>query len=882
MAVKGAKKKSKMKFGVKLSSNPRRNTSDLPRKRKNLAPSKVKKDSILKTEESKNILQESLSLVLLAFGIFLAVSLYSNISNSSSLDAYGIFSSSGQSANMMGIVGEFLSSLLVDWLGWCSFVSVILAFLLSRTVWVNGWPRPSGSVLGLMFSILGSILMVVSLASVVSVFWGYPGGGKVGSNIAYHLINYVNEPGALLVSFVVFVISFALGTGIETSRVLGYIYQAARVVKNIFSDLFYLLNLAIGWIVLKVASVLRYIVSSFSRVIKFIFSFIFSYFKEREKSKDVSFNKKEGFILSEEKESKKNILIKRNKLEKVSAISKIRTKNKKKSQKKAKKGDLENKLEESKYILPSLELLTSSENSGSLLPDDKELLKNSSRLENALENFKIKGKIVEAQPGPVVTLYQFRPAPGVKVQKIITLSDDLALALKVASLRVYAPVPGMGTVGIEVPNENREIVRLRNVFDSELFKSADSDLMLALGEDTFGDPYTADLSKMPHLLIAGATGTGKSVCINSILMSLLYRNSPKTLRLLLIDPKMLELSIYEGIPHLKAPVVTNAKRARGVLWWAVEEMERRYRLMKDLSVRSLSSYNAAIKAKKEGQSEKEINRIAKAEEYKESESKEKEGDWNLEGSAPIIKTASDAISEYLESKNKITHDEFLPHIVIIVDELADLMLTVGREIEELITRLAQKARAAGIHLILATQRPSVNVITGLIKANFPARISFQVASRIDARTVMDKSGAERLLGRGDMLFLPPGTAHLKRLHSPFVSDKEVRDVTDFIRSQGEPDYDSSVEEMVNKLDDSLESSVKSESGEQGDGEYDPLYDKALSLVIEKGHASTSMVQRVFRIGYNRAARILDTMEQEGVVGPQDGSKPREVLMHKDM
>jgi S-DNA-T family DNA segregation ATPase FtsK/SpoIIIE len=408
------------------------------------------------------------------------------------------------------------------------------------------------------------------------------------------------------------------------------------------------------------------------------------------------------------------------------------------------------------------------------------------------------------------------------------------------------------------------------LIETKAFLDPQYQIALALGKDTFGDPFIADLSKMPHLLIAGATGTGKSVCLNSLLLSLLYRNTPQDLRLILIDPKMLELSVYEDIPHLKAPVVTMAKRARGVLWWAVEEMERRYALMKDLGVRNLASYNSLAlngnsAARRQRKKDEIIELLEK--DVVSTSSKLPSLDREEDDSRPAALRSSDGALEPL------------PRIVIVVDELADLMLTVGREIEELLMRLAQKARAAGIHLILATQRPSVNVITGLIKANFPSRISFKVASRIDARTVLDTSGAEKLLGQGDMLYLSGGAGRPKRLHSPFVSDKEVHDVVDFLRSQGKPDYDTRIETMIERLE---QNEANAANGEGAAEEYDPLYDQAVNVVLEKGMASTSMVQRVFRIGYNRAARILETMERDGIVGPADGAKPRTVLVpHRD-
>ncbi len=521
------------------------------------------------------------------------------------------------------------------------------------------------------------------------------------------------------------------------------------------------------------------------------------------------------------------------------------------------------------FDLPTLDLLIPAEPNTQRGPKDEELIRNSRLLEKTLLDFRIGGKIVEVEPGPVITLYEFAPAAGVKVQRIVSLADDIALALKVASVRVYAPVPGKGTVGIEVPNADREIVRLRDILASDEFAHIEAPLTLALGKDTFGSPVVADLSRMPHLLIAGATGTGKSVCLNSMLLSLLYRNTPEQLRFIMIDPKMLELSLYEEIPHLKAPVVTNPKRARGVLWWAVEEMERRYRLMKDLGVRNLASYN----------------RLASGEDP-DGGSDRAPGDEVIELKAEQIvsvvggQVAHVGEQEAAEPPPKPIVSRVLqplPRIVIVVDELADLMLTVGREVEELFTRLAQKARAAGIHLILATQRPSVNVITGLIKANFPARISFQVASKIDARTVLDHSGAEKLLGQGDMLFMAAGTGRVRRLHAAFVSDGEVQRVVELLKRQAPPDYDPEIDAMIKRVEEA--EGGTGGGGEDNLGEVDAIYDQAVNLVIEKGFASTSMVQRYFRIGYNRAARVLEMMEREGVVGPADGAKPRQVFVH---
>ena len=499
------------------------------------------------------------------------------------------------------------------------------------------------------------------------------------------------------------------------------------------------------------------------------------------------------------------------------------------------------------YHRPGIALLE--HDGGEQKPIDRESLTMAARmLEKKLLDFGVEGDVVEVKPGPVVTMYEFAPAPGVKVNKISNLQDDLAMALQAVSIRIVAPIPGRGVVGIEIPNKDRETVYLKEIIDSEAFQRNGGRLPMALGKDIFGQVVVSDLAKMPHLLVAGSTGSGKSVSINTMILSLLYRGTPDDVRLIMIDPKMLELSIYEGIPHLLLPVVTNPKKAALALAWAVREMERRYQLMADKGVRNIDGYNRKL-----------------AKELKEAENLPPEPD-------PTDDILEPGLEDMVipEAEQELDHGH-LPYIVVIVDELADLMMVAGREIEESIARLAQMARAAGIHLILATQRPSVDVITGLIKANFPTRISFKVFSRTDSRTILDSMGAEALLGMGDMLFLPPGVGYLQRVHGAFVSELEVQRVVDFLSKQGQPEYDKSI----------LQAPPAANGADGEEEEYDERWDEALKIVTDTRQASISMLQRRLRVGYNRAARMIERMETEGIVGPSDGSgKPREVLARK--
>jgi S-DNA-T family DNA segregation ATPase FtsK/SpoIIIE len=483
------------------------------------------------------------------------------------------------------------------------------------------------------------------------------------------------------------------------------------------------------------------------------------------------------------------------------------------------------------YRLPSTDLLH--EGQGRSPYDEQELKDIAVRIKSKFEEFNVLGSVVQINPGPVVTTFEFKPEAGIKYSRITSLTEDLCLGLQAESILIER-IPGKPTVGIEVPNSKREVIALRQMLESDEFMQSQSRLTISMGKDINGRIRVAALESMPHLLIAGSTGSGKSVMINSMVMSILYKSTPDEVRMIMVDPKRVELGMYEGIPHLLTPVITDPKKATYALRNAVLEMDRRLRLLAEFGVRNIDQFNKKIREKQ-----------------KEPRSLFEEEEPSTEDLRP------------------------LPYILILIDELADLMMLEGRNVEESVTRLAQMARAVGMHLVLATQRPSVDVITGLIKANFPSRISFRVATRVDSRTVLDVMGAEHLLGKGDMLFLPPGSSRLIRVHGAFVTEGEINRVVDFWKEQATPEYDQSF--LVAPPTDDAEL----EGEEAAPGAQDPLYDEAVRIVLEMGKASTSTLQRRLRLGYGRAARILDTMQRDGLIGPPDGSKPREVLKRPD-
>jgi S-DNA-T family DNA segregation ATPase FtsK/SpoIIIE len=741
--------------------------------------------------------KDILGVVFLVLSIVIAISLFtfSSFDPSFNTDTAGV-----AVHNSFGLLGSYSSDILLQLFGLSSFIlpvalflGAIFVFYRSKKKGFSYW-RAIGFVFLLMF--LSTFLCAVS----GMVTYGgaqFPTGGFIGKNLCALFNPYISSAGTAIVSLsITLVLLFYIGNFSFSSGMATFVVVLYRVIV-IPSKLFYK---ALSWFAAWLVGKLNKKDLPDETLI------------QQMEKKEISLRDKIKKKMPEVKEDLPDeTLIQQMEKKEISLRDKIKKKMPEV------KEELVTSIEDeddgfattvrkgnTKYRLPSVELLNKVQKTKTK-DNIAELEAVAASLQARLKDFDVDGQMVEVSPGPVITMYEFKPAPGVKINKVANLSDDLALALGCGSLRVIAPIPGKSVIGIEVPNKNRETVYIRELIDSNLFKTSEKKIPLAIGKDTIGNPYVTDLSNMPHLLVAGTTGSGKSVFINSIICSILYKFSPEQVRMLMVDPKMLELSVYDGIPHLLHPVITDAQKASRALKWAVKTMMERYALISSKGAKSITSYNAVA-------------------------------------------------------------DEPMPYIVIIVDELADLMMVSSKDVESSLTRLAQMARAAGIHIVLATQRPSVDVITGLIKANFPARISFQVSSRIDSRTVLDGMGAEKLLGAGDMLFIPPGTGRLERFHGAFVTDDEVKKVVDFVKQQGVPNYEieSLEEEEVNS--------------EMADGEYDTLYDEAVKIVVETRKPTISYIQRRLKIGYNRAARIIETMEKNGIVSSALATGQREVLI----
>src|SRR3990167_2282543 len=752
------------------------------------------------------IIREIIGVLFIAFALFSFISLISYHSDDPSFSKY--ISTKIPVKNYAGIVGAYLSDVLVQFMGGGSYFIIIASLLFGWTIFRNEMISLS------IFSLIGGILSTTFLCSLIYLlfrtdpFFGNvaPSGGALGYFITEELIWLFNKGGAYIVVFTLLIFSILLTT-----------------------------RISIGDTLARLNGITGFLLKGLSAI----------------KPKGVK--KKEKRV---KQPAQKIELVQQPQdinTEPPKIVSTVRDDEEKKED-----FEIEGKFASydttGEYTLPSLSLLDSPSPTVKKRDED-ELINNSSILEKKLIDFGIEGKVVQVLPGPVITMYEFEPASGIKVSRIMSLADDLALAMKAISVRILAPVPGKSVVGIEIPNVHRDSVSLKELLSSDEFKKAKSKLSLGLGMDISGKPVVTDLAQIPHLLVAGATGSGKSVGINSMICSILFNSTPDEVKMIMIDPKMIELSIYDGIPHLIAPVVTNPKKAANALRWVVEEMERRYNCLAEKGVRNIIGYNKIIEESEDRSHLSAVAQVGKTEVKSKKVNVQESGAGSQEG---------DESEANIEEERK---EKKLPYIIVIIDELADLMMVSSRDVEDALTRLAQMARAAGIHLLVATQRPSVDVLTGIIKANFPSRISYQVSSRIDSRTILDSVGAERLLGKGDMLFMPPGTSKLQRIHGAYVSEGEIKRVVEFLKKQQKPVYVDSI----------LKPKVKEEAEEEGE-DLDELYDQAVALVAKTRQASISMVQRRLRIGYNRAARLIEMMEKQGLVGPADGAKPREVYV----
>ena len=746
------------------------------------------------------------------FGLFtLSVTLFlSLISYSNDDRSFHVINSSESVANLLGSAGAYTSDILLAVFGITAFLLPLLLAIKSFQLFMSPSQKVYGSmdILVIWLRVIGFILLLVSATTFVDIHYGdfksdYPSGlgGYIGVFLGEHVVSVFGYIGGTIL--LIFIFMFGLTVFADISWV--------NLIKFIANSLVSLsLNLKS-----------RFARRSLAR-------------REQKKSKQVINQRSEKLKkASEFLDNRDPVVVKRSNIQ--SADSTRVTKEK--QQNLFPDADLGN-------FLPQLNLLDAADKSKTIGYTNDSLEHLSRLLELKLQDFGISAEVTEVLPGPVVTRFEIQPAPGVKVSRISALAKDLARSMAVISVRVVEVIPGKSVVGIEIPNEKREMVRLSEVLSSEEYDKSNSVLTLALGNDIAGSPVVADLTRMPHLLVAGTTGSGKSVGVNAMLLSLLFKSTPDQVKLILIDPKMLELSIYDDIPHLLTPVITDMNDAASGLRWCVGEMERRYKLMAELGVRNIGGFN---------------RKITEA----------------IENGDPITDPLFqyDAESEFIE---EIPTLEKLPYIVVVIDEFADMMMIVGKKVEQLIARIAQKARAAGIHLILATQRPSVDVITGLIKANVPSRIAYQVSSKIDSRTILDQGGAEQLLGHGDMLYLPPGTGVPERIHGAFVDDHEVHKVVADWKKRGTPEYLESVtdEEVVSSI--SVPGFETNDNS--GGGESDPLYDEAVAFVLDSQKASISSVQRKLRIGYNRAARLIEQMEESGVVSPMSSNGTREILV----
>jgi len=769
------------------------------------------------------LIRDFLGIATLAFSLFAIVSLVTYSPADPSMNTS--FSSQAAVTNSGGLVGAYISDGLAQLFGSGAFffplITLIMGWALIRGKEFHHWPLRLGS----------GIFLLIGLCALCSVQFNTDPvfknsvqvGGLTGETLGRFLVIWFSTIGATIFLVTLVFASLLAMTGTNVNSMLEL---AAKLAGTYAGKLFQLISKVKTkcneWIAIARES------AKASKAAKI-------------KSEEV-FEPTEPIIVTRERLTEP---------EPVQAPTIIPQKKKSKKEEFIVNEGSISVSEDGDYKIPPISLLDDPLPVEESAEMKEEILLSSSILERKLADFGVEGKVVQVLPGPVITLYEFEPAPGIKVSRILSLSDDLALAMRALSLRILAPVPGKPVVGIEIPNTRKEVVSFKEVITSKGFAKADSKLMMVIGKDSIGEPMVQDLATIPHLLMAGSTGSGKSVGLNAMISSILLNATPDEVKMIMIDPKMLELSIFDGIPHLISPVVTNPKKAAAALAWAVQEMENRYKLMAELGVRNITGFNL---------------RMDKLRNEYEEELEQWEKD-HAKGIKPHEMDPDELMDE--EDDKPIEPQAKLPYIVIVIDELADLMMVASKGVEEALTRLAQMARASGIHLIVATQRPSVDVLTGIIKANFPSRISYKVTSRVDSRTILDSMGAEKLLGRGDMLFMPPGTHRLLRIHGAMVSDDEIERIIKFIKEQKKPDY---IEEIFSSV------VVEDEKTEEAE-DYDEKYDEALALVARDRQASISYIQRRLRIGYNRAARIIETMERDGVVGPSDGVRPREIYVN---
>ena len=783
----------------------------MPAKRK----SKKKTKQVSKHYGSDPLAKRWIEVLLMSLGAFSVLLLMSLISYHASDPGIIHAGHTNEIENMAGRFGAGLADITLTFLGFFAFLLPPLLLILAWNIGKNRFTASNNTshysfagmqVLGFLTSLLSSTVLAHFLLQSYAMEKPFLPGGLLGSVLALGLTQIFNVFGSVLVSGFLWLCGLTLLTGISWLKCIDWV--GSTVMSGLGSGMHTLHNGMRG-----VTEKVRHVKLPERRKKK-VRTPADAPIKERLPVLEESAG---PFAVSEATQTVKTVTAE-------PALTPPLN---------SKKGKA--------YRLPKLQWLESTPASKGKKLSAQQVESLSRDVEGHLKDFNIKADVVGVYPGPVVTRFELSLAAGTKVSKVTAVSKDLARSLSVMSVRVVETIPGKPVIGLEIPNENREMVRLRQIIASKEYADEPSYLPLALGKDIAGIPVVTDLAKMPHCLVAGTTGSGKSVGINAMIIGLLYRSTPKQLRMILIDPKMLELSIYDGIPHLLTPVVTDMKNAGKALRWCVYEMERRYKLMASLGVRNIAGYNALIETA-------------------------------FQAGNPL----SDPLwVEKPESEEKAPLLETMPNIVICADEFADMIMVVGKKVEELITRLAQKARAAGIHLILATQRPSVDVITGLIKANIPTRVAFQVSSKIDSRTVLDQHGAEQLLGNGDMLYLPPGTGVTIRVHGAYVSDKELRQITDDIKSQGQPDYLTEITSFSDEGDESTGGAGSADGGADN-AEKDALYDQAVQIVIESKRASISNIQRRLKIGYNRAARIVDAMEASGLVTPMDKNGAREV------